>query len=54
MKKRRFVYALSAMLLLGTPLVGCNNNPDQPDPDKPLPTPTGGDVHYCDVRLSST
>ena len=54
MKKRRFVYALSAMLLLGTPLVGCNNNPDQPDPDKPLPTPTGGDVHYFDATLSST
>lgn len=42
------------MLLLGTPLVGCNNNPDQPDPDKPLPTPTGGDVHYFDATLSST
>ena len=55
MKKRRFVYALSAMLLLGTPLVGCNNNPDQPDSDKPLPpTPTEGDVHYFDATLSST
>ena len=39
MKKRRFVYALSAMLLLGTPLVGCNNNSEPSGPDKPIPTP---------------
>ena len=54
MKKRRFVYALSAMLLLGTPLVGCNNNSEPSGPDKPIPNPTEGDVHYFDATLSST
>lgn len=55
MKKKRFVYALSAMLLLGAPLVACGPKNDPVTPPGPGPVdPVNGDVHSFDAALSGS
>ena len=56
MKKRKFIYAVSALLLLGAPLAlaSCNGNTPTPQPTpNPNPNPSEGKVTDFSVSLSS-